>query len=50
MFHVIADNEKLFSRLVNTTQSWPDHYKKKVKFLFHDVWYPAVCYYNTELE
>ena len=39
---MIADSERMFSRLVNSTSSWPEQYKKKVKFLFHDVWYPTV--------
>jgi len=39
-FHVIADNDKLFSRLVNLTSGWPEQYKNKVKFMMHDVWYP----------
>ena len=41
-FHVIADNEKLFSRLVNSTAEWPEQFRKKVKFMMHDVWYPPV--------
>ena len=41
-FHVIADNQQLFSRLVNSTHKWPDTYRKKVKFMMHDVWYPPV--------
>ena len=45
-FHVIADNQQLFSRLVNSTHKWPDTYRKKVKFMMHDVWYPPV---STEL-
>ena len=39
---MIADNDKLFSRLVNLTSSWPEHYRSKVKFMMHDVWYPPV--------
>ena len=41
-FHVIADNEKLFSRLVNSTAEWPEQFRKKIKFMMHDVWYPPV--------
>ena len=41
-FHVIADNEKMFSRLVNRTADWPEQFRKKVKFMMHDVWYPPV--------
>ena len=48
-FHVIADSEKLFSRLVNTTASWPEQLKRKVKFMMHDVWYPPVGDYIQTL-
>jgi len=39
-FHVIADSKKLFGRLVNKTVSWPDQFRKKIRFTMHDVWYP----------
>ena len=41
-FHVIADSVVLFKRLVNITESWPEKYKNRVKFIMHDVWYPPV--------
>ena len=47
---MIADSAVLFKRLVNITESWPEKYKNRVKFIMHDVWYPPVSilyYYNT---
>ena len=41
-FHVIADSKKLFTRLVNRTSSWPDSYRRKLRFSMHNVWYPEV--------
>jgi hypothetical protein len=29
-------------RLVNVTFSWPDNFKRKLKFSLHDIWYPEV--------
>jgi hypothetical protein len=29
-------------RLVNTTLSWPDNFRRKLKFSLHDIWYPEV--------
>ena len=46
---MIADSEKLFSSLVNTTASWPEQLKRKVKFMMHDVWYPPVGHYIQTL-
>jgi len=39
-FHVIADSEQMFKRLVNSTSDWPTSYKNKIIFKKHDVWYP----------
>ena len=41
-FHVIADSMKLFGRLVNRTDGWPDSYRRKIRFSMHNVWYPQV--------
>jgi hypothetical protein len=32
----------LTPRLVNTTLSWPDNFRRKLKFSLHDIWYPEV--------
>ena len=44
-FHVIADSEQMFKRLVNSTSDWPTSYKNKIIFKKHDVWYPEVSSY-----
>ena len=41
-FYVIADSMKLFGRLVNRTDGWPDSYRRKIRFSMHNVWYPQV--------
>jgi hypothetical protein len=27
---------------VNTTLTWPDNFRRKLKFSLHDIWYPEV--------
>jgi len=39
-FHVIVDRKKSFGRLINSTASWPDRFRRKLKFSIHDVRYP----------
>ena len=41
-FHVIVDRKKSFGRLINSTASWPDRFRRKLKFSIHDVRYPKV--------
>ena len=41
-FHIIADSEKVYKRVVNITSNWPIHFKNKIEFKMYDVWYPKV--------
>jgi len=38
--HVLVDTEKMFRRLVELTDGWPENYKRKLVFYMHDIWYP----------
>ena len=39
-FHVIADNLKLFGKLVNSTTDWPNKFRKNIRLSMHNIWFP----------